>query len=54
MTLKTEFLDLYAILGIYMFASNSDIKKAFRVKAKIFHPDNKETGNSRKFIDIIL
>lgn len=33
------FLNYYDILGVAATANTEDIKKAFRIKAKLFHPD---------------
>ncbi|CAN7765964.1 DnaJ domain-containing protein [Paenibacillus sp. LjRoot153] len=41
------FVDHYAILEVYPSASSEDIKKAFRAKAKIHHPD--VGGNEESF-----
>lgn len=45
-------IDLYEILGVSRDASEEEVKKAFRQKARTFHPDNKETGNEEKFKEI--
>ena len=42
--------DPYQILGVEKNASDVDIKKAYRLLAKEFHPD-KSTGNEQKFIE---
>ena len=45
--------DLYAILGTKKEASEDDIKKAYRVLARKYHPDiNKEEGAEKKFNEI--
>ncbi len=44
--------DLYEVIGISRDASEDDIKKAFRQKARQYHPDNKETGNEEHFKEI--
>ncbi len=44
---------LYKILGVESNTSKSEIKKAYRKKAKQTHPD-KPTGNKEKFAEIAL
>lgn len=41
--------NLYKVLGVADFASEEEIKKAYREKIKIYHPDNIETGDIEKF-----
>jgi molecular chaperone DnaJ len=40
------------ILGVSDTASQEEIKKEFRKQAKIYHPDNKDTGNETKFKEL--
>lgn len=45
--------DLYAVLGVPPTASEDDLRQAYRVSARRFHPDvNKAPGASRIFKDI--
>lgn len=44
--------NFYKILNISENSSPEEIKKAYRNLAKIYHPDNKETGNAEKFREI--
>ena len=48
----SETKDLYSVIGISRDASEDDIKKAFRQKARQYHPDNKETGDEERFKEI--
>ena len=44
----------YKILGINKFATERDIKKAFREKAKLYHPDKNNSPNAeQKFRDLV-
>jgi bifunctional non-homologous end joining protein LigD len=39
----------YSVLGLTPSVSDEDVKKAYRIFAKKYHPDNKETGNESAF-----
>ncbi len=46
-------VDLYALLDVSANASDEDIKKAFRKKAKLYHPDvNNSSFAQEKFVKI--
>lgn len=49
---KTRFRDMReacAALGIALDASQEDAEDMYRIKARRYHPDNKETGNEEQF-----
>jgi len=52
MKMKTKMFNPYQILEVNKNASYNEIKKAFRKKALIYHPDKKDTGNETKFKEI--
>lgn len=45
----TKTTDLYGVLGIKKDATTKEIKSAYRKMAKMYHPDNKKTGNVDAF-----
>ena len=47
-----EKRDYYEVLGVNKSASKDEIKSAYRKLAKVYHPDNKETGDEAKFKEI--
>lgn len=48
-----DFKDYYQILGVASDASDEEIKRAFRKKARAYHPDiNKSSDAERKFKDV--
>ena len=44
--------DYYEVLGVKKGASKDEIKSAYRKLAKVYHPDNKETGDETKFKEV--
>lgn len=47
-----EKRDFYEVLGVNKNAAKDQIKSAYRKLAKVYHPDNKETGNEQKFKEV--
>lgn len=43
---------LYELLGVEDDATEKQIKKAFRKKARYYHPDNAETGDEEQFLEV--
>jgi len=46
---QETFIDFYEILQIRPRADLENIERVYRLLAKRYHPDNKETGNANKF-----
>jgi len=47
--MATYFCDYYEILQLSPNADSDTIDRVFRILAKRYHPDNKDTGNIEKF-----
>lgn len=47
------FIDLYEILEISPNANSQTIEQMFRYFAKLYHPDNPETGDAARFNDFV-
>ena len=47
-----EKRDFYEVLGVSKSATKDEIKSAYRKLAKVYHPDNKQTGDEAKFKEI--
>ena len=47
-----EKRDYYEVLGVSKSASKDEIKSAYRKQAKVYHPDNKQTGDEVKFKEL--
>ena len=47
-----EKRDYYEVLGVKKGASKDEIKSAYRKLAKVYHPDNKDTGDEAKFKEV--
>ena len=43
-----EYLEIFGLKKL----SRSGLKKAYKKLSKIYHPDNKETGNQERFVEI--
>ena len=50
--MSSEINKNLAILGLRPGAKQIEIKNAFRNLTLIYHPDNKETGSARKYLEI--
>jgi len=46
---QEPFIDYYEIPQISPRADQGTIERVYRLLAKRYHPDNKETGNANKF-----
>ncbi len=46
-------IDCYKVLGINRNATAAEIKKAYRLKAKLLHPDALKTSSSEKFQELV-
>lgn len=49
----TTFLDYYEILEISPNANSETIERIFRYLAQRYHPDNRDTGDVRRFSEIV-
>ena len=47
-----NILEYYKVLGLKPNCAYSEIKAAYYRLAKIYHPDNQQTGNPEKFLEI--
>ena len=47
-----EKRDCYEILGLKKNATKDEIKSAYRILAKKYHPDNKTSGDENKFKEV--
>jgi curved DNA-binding protein CbpA len=47
------FNDYYEILQLSPNADTDTISRVYRILVKRYHPDNRETGNERKFDDVV-
>jgi curved DNA-binding protein CbpA len=53
MTESSKFVDYYEILEISPNANSGTIDRMFRYLAQRYHPDNPETGDRRRFDEIV-
>ena len=42
-------IDCYKVLGVRQNATSAEIKRAYRQKAKLFHPDKLNSDDSEQF-----
>lgn len=52
MTESTDKADFYQLLGVERTATTQEIRAAFKEQSKIYHPDNRSTGNEARFKDL--
>jgi curved DNA-binding protein CbpA len=51
-TKTAAFTNWYEVLGIPNSASNDDLTRVYHLLAARFHPDNQETGDSSRFLEV--
>ena len=49
----SKFIDYYEILEISPNANSGTIDRMFRYLAQRYHPDNRDTGDRRRFDEIV-
>ena len=42
----------YSVLGVSALSTSEEVKKRFRELSRVYHPDNAETGNAEKFMEV--
>jgi len=50
---KEGFIDYYKILQVSQGADQETIERVYRLLAKRYHPDNKDTGDAQKFDELV-
>jgi hypothetical protein len=50
---QNDLRDLYEVLQVSRRADPLMITRAYRLLASLYHPDNKQTGNEDKFVEIV-
>jgi curved DNA-binding protein len=50
---REGFIDYYKILQLSHGADQETIERVYRLLAKRYHPDNKDTGNAQKFGELV-
>jgi curved DNA-binding protein len=50
---REPFVDYYEILEVSPGAGQETIERVYRLLAKRYHPDNKKTGDARKFDNLV-
>ncbi len=51
--MNSTWIDHYRVLGLRFGASSESVKHRYRELAKVFHPDNKETGSEAVFLQVV-
>ena len=52
MSVSSPFIDHYEILQLSQSADGGTIERVYRLLAKRFHPDNRESGNTDRFTEV--
>jgi len=50
---REGFIDYYEILKLSQGADQETIERVYRLLAKRYHPDNKDTGDAQKFHELV-
>ena len=50
---KERFIDYYEILQLSQGADQETIDRVYRLLAKRYHPDNRDTGDAQKFDELV-
>jgi curved DNA-binding protein len=50
---RESFIDYYKILQLSQGADQETIERVYRLLAKRYHPDNKDTGDAQEFDTLV-